>query len=159
MPELDIYDELRKLIGLLDEHEINYALCGGLAMAIHARPRSTIDIDMLILSESLERVLPIALELGYNIRGKDLSFANGVIEIRRVSKIDPESGDLLSLDLLLVTHEIFPIWESRTIADWEGGKLSVVSRNGLISLKKLRGSGQDQDDIKALEGGDSNAES
>ena len=158
MPELDIYDELRKLISLLDQHEINYALCGGLAMAIHARPRSTIDIDMLILSESLEKVLPIALELGYNIRGKDLSFANGVIEIRRVSKIDPESGDLLSLDLLLVTPEILPIWESRAIAKWEGGDLSVVSRSGLISLKKLRGSGQDQDDIKALKARDSNAE-
>jgi hypothetical protein len=155
MPELDIYDELRKLISVLDEHEIDYALCGGLAMAIHARPRSTIDIDMLILSESLERVLPIAFELGYNIRGKDLSFANGVIEIRRVSKIDPESGDPLSLDLLLVTPKIFPIWESRTTANWEGGKLSVVSRNGLISLKELRGSGQDQDDIKALQDEDS----
>jgi hypothetical protein len=159
MPELDLYDELRKLIALLDEHEIDYALCGGLAMAIHARPRSTIDIDMLILSESLEKVLPIALELGYNIRGKDLSFANGAIEIRRVSKIDPESGDPLSLDLLLVTSEILPIWESRMIADWEGGKLSVVSRSGLISLKELRGSGQDQDDIKALQAGDPNAES
>ncbi len=155
MPELDIYDELRKLISVLDEHEIDYALCGGLAMAIHARPRSTIDIDMLILSESLEKVLPIAFELGYNIRGKDLSFANGVIEIRRVSKIDPESGDPLSLDLLLVTPKIFPIWESRTTANWEGGKLSVVSRNGLISLKELRGSGQDQDDIKALQDEDS----
>ncbi len=124
-------------------------------MAIHARPRSTIDIDMLILSESLEKVLPIAFELGYNIRGKDLSFANGVIEIRWVSKIDPESGDPLSLDLLLVTPKIFSIWESRTTANWEGGKLSVVSRNGLISLKELRGSGQDQDDIKALQDEDS----
>jgi hypothetical protein len=84
MPELDLYDELRKLIGQLDEHEIEYALCGGLAMAIHSRPRSTIDIDMLILSESLEKLLPVAFSLGYNIRGKDLSFADGVIEIRRV---------------------------------------------------------------------------
>lgn len=159
MPELDIYDELRKLIGLLDQHEIDYALCGGLAMAIYARPRSTIDIDMLILSESLEKVLPIALTLGYNIRGMDLSFAKGAIEIRRVSKIDQESGDSLSLDLLLVTPEIFPIWESRTTANWEGGKLSVVSRSGLISLKELRGSGQDQDDIKALQAGDSHAQS
>ncbi|CAN5667753.1 hypothetical protein BH18ACI4_BH18ACI4_02640 [soil metagenome] len=159
MPEFDIYDELRKLISLLDEHEINYALCGGLAMAIHARPRSTIDIDMLIRSESLEKLLPLVLKLGYTIRGKDLSFAHGAIEIRRVSKIDSESGDLLSLDLLLVTPELLPIWESRTTAEWEGGKLSVVSRNGLISLKELRGSGQDQDDIKALQGGDANAES
>lgn len=158
MPELDIYDELRNVVRRLNEHEIDYALCGGLAMAIHGRPRSTIDIDMLILSESLEKVLPIALELGYNIRGKDLSFANGVIEIRRVSKIDPESGDLLSLDLLLVTPEILSIWESRAIAKWEAGELSVVSRSGLISLKQLRGSGQDQDDIKALQAGVPNAE-
>ncbi|CAN5600748.1 hypothetical protein BH20ACI3_BH20ACI3_14100 [soil metagenome] len=128
-------------------------------MAIHARPRATIDIDMLILSESLEKSLSAALTLGYNIRGKDLSFANGVIEIRRISKMDPESGDLLSLDFLLVTPEIFPLWESRTVADWEGGKLSVVSRSGLISLKRLRGSGQDEDDIRVLQSGDSDVES
>ncbi|MBA3515335.1 MAG: hypothetical protein H0T77_13285 [Pyrinomonadaceae bacterium] len=156
---LDLYDELSKLIRLFDEHGIDYALCGGLAMAIHARPRATIDIDMLILSESLEKSLSAALTLGYNIRGKDLSFANGVIEIRRISKMDPESGDLLSLDFLLVTPEIFPLWESRTVADWEGGKLSVVSRSGLISLKRLRGSGQDEDDIRVLQSGDSDVES
>ncbi len=156
---LDLYDELSKLIRLFDEHGIDYALCGGLAMAIHARPRATIDIDMLILSESLEKLLSAALTLGYNIRGKDLSFANGVIEIRRISKMDPESGDLLSLDFLLVTPEIFPLWESRTVADWEGGKLSVVSRSGLISLKRLRGSGQDEDDIRVLQSGDSDVES
>ncbi len=58
MPELDLYDELRKLIGLLDEHEIDYALCGGLAMAIHARPRSTIDIDMLIFQNHWRSCCP-----------------------------------------------------------------------------------------------------
>ena len=155
---LDLYDELRNLIKLLDEHEINYALCGGLAMAVHARPRATIDIDMLILSESLEQLLFLAATLGYNIRGKDLSFANGAVEIRRVSKIDRASGDLLSLDLLLVTPQVLSIWESRVAAEWEGGKLSVVSRRGLISLKQLRASGQDLDDIRALQAGGADEE-
>ncbi len=155
---LDLYDEFHKLVGLLEEHQIDYALCGGLAMAVHGRPRATIDIDMLILSESLEKLLPVAAKAGYNIRGKDLSFANGAIEIRRVSKIDAQSGDLLSLDLLLVTPPILPIWQSRIDASWEGGKLSVVSQSGLISLKKLRSSGQDLDDIKALQAGDTDAE-
>ena len=36
-------------------------------------------------------------------------------------------------------------------AEWEGGELSVVSRHGLIALKKLRGSPQGQADISALE--------
>ena len=34
MPELDLYPRLCKMIGLIDEHEITYALCGGLAMPI-----------------------------------------------------------------------------------------------------------------------------
>ena len=42
------------------------------------------------------------------------------------------------------------IWDSRVQANWEGGKLSVVSREGLIALKKLGGRPQDLADISAL---------
>ena len=152
----DITDELRALVAALDKQEIDYALCGGMAMAVHGRLRTTIDIDLLILAASLDDVLAIAKSLGYNVRGKDLSFANGAIEIRRVSKIDPNDGELLSLDLLLVTPEINEMWESRFEAEWEGGKLSVVSASGLIALKQLRGSAQDLADIVALRGEDPN---
>jgi hypothetical protein len=154
---LDIYDEFRNLVAVLDEHKIDYALCGGMAMAVHQRPRMTIDIDVLIQAESLDGVLAIAKEQGYTIRGKDLSFANGAVEIRRVAKIDTEAGDLLSLDLLLVTPQLRHVWSSRVESEWEGGTFSVVSRAGLIALKQLRRSGQDLDDIKALEEGERDA--
>jgi len=153
---LDLLDELRKLVAVFDQNEIEYALCGGMAMSVHGRARTTIDIDLLILSDSLDKVFALAKSLGYNIRGKDLSFANGAVEIRRVSKIDPEDGELLSLGLLLVTPTILAAWESRLKAEWEGGKLSVVSASGLIALKQLRGSDQDLVDIKALTGEGSN---
>jgi hypothetical protein len=84
-----------------------------------------------------------------------MSLAGGAVEIRRVTKIDSASGDLLSLNLLLVTPAVDPIlrvWRERTRVRWERGELWVVSRQGLVSLKRLRGSGQDQDDIKRLEG-------
>jgi hypothetical protein len=156
---LDLYDEFRQLVTALARHNLDYALCGGMAMAVHQSPRATIDIDILIPAEALERALTIAKELGYNIRGKDLSFANGGVEIRRMSKIDPDSGDLLSLDLLLVTPQIQTVWESRVESEWEGGRLSVVSRAGLIALKRLRSSRQDLADIKLLEEGERDAES
>lgn len=149
---IDLFDEFQKLVTALEHQSVDYALCGGLALAVHGAPRATIDIDLLILSESLDQAMKIARELGYRIKGKDLSFANGAIEIRRISKIDPTSGDLLSLDFLLVTPEILPVWESRTKALWEGGDLSVVSRDGLVKMKQLRGSGQDLDDIEKLRG-------
>jgi hypothetical protein len=147
---IDITDELRRVVTALDEQKVDYALCGGMAMGVHGSLRTTIDIDLLIQSGSLDNVYAIAKSLGYNIRGKDMTFSNGAVEIRRVSKIDPEDGDLLSLDLLLVTPDIRPVWESRWEAEWEGRKLSVVSVDGLIALKSLRGSPQDLADIKAL---------
>ena len=146
----NLYEEFRKLIGALDERHIDYALCGGMAMAVYDRPRATVDIDLLILSESLDQVIAIATALDYTIRGMDMTFAKGAIEIRRISKIVSQAGHVLSLDLLLVTPETRQVWDSRVQADWEGGKLSVVSREGLISLKSMRGSAQDYADISAL---------
>jgi hypothetical protein len=147
---IDLFDEFQKLVSALELQAVDYALCGGLAMAVHGFPRATVDIDLLILSESLDQAMTIARDLGYTIRGKDLSFAGGAVEIRRVSKIDSASGDLLSLDFLLVTPETLPVWQSRIEAHWEGGRLYVVSREGLIKMKHLRGSGQDLDDIEKL---------
>lgn len=147
----DLYEELRKITAALDERNIAYALCGGLAMAVYAHPRATIDMDLLIMSESLASTLEVARELGYAIRGSDLSFANGAIEIRRVSRVHPTTRHVLTLDMLLVTEAIREVWESRVEANVEGGTLSVVSREGLIALKRLRGSGTDLDDIAKLE--------
>lgn len=78
---LDIAEELRLLVAKLDEQNIKYALCGGMAMAIHARARFTIDIDVLIEEQSLTAAMRVAASLAYDIRGKDLSLADGAIEI------------------------------------------------------------------------------
>jgi hypothetical protein len=99
MPRL--YDELRSIIDALDRHRIDYALCGGIAMAVHGSPRSTVDIDILISEHSLERVIQIADELGYKMRGLDMNFRE--VRIRRVSKLDPKTKEILNLDMLLVS--------------------------------------------------------
>jgi hypothetical protein len=150
---LDLYDEFSTLINALEGAGVDYAVCGGLAMAIHGFPRATIDVDLVISSTSLDRVLASAHDLGYTIPADPMSFAGGTVQIRRVTKVDV-SGDLLSLDLLLVTPSIEDIWNGRMRVRWAGGELWVVSRAGLAALKRLRGSGQDQDDIRRLEEGE-----
>ena len=152
---MDIADELRRLVSELNERGVDYALCGGMALVVHGITRTTIDIDLLIPAESLSTVFSIAASLNYNVRGMDMSFADGAVEIRRVSKIDPADGELLSLDLLLVTPQVLGSWQTRIAADWEGLKLWVVSRQGLVDLKELRRSDMDLIDIKALKGDDS----
>lgn len=147
---MDILDELKKLIAALEEENIDYALCGGLAMAVYALPRATLDIDIMIERDSLERTKQTARNLGYTLEAKPMEFKGGRVQIHRISKVEPPSTELLVLDLLIVTPETREAWENRLDVGWEEGALTVVSPKGLILLKSLRRSGQDQDDIEYL---------
>jgi hypothetical protein len=117
-----LLDELSNIISALEDGGIEYAVCGGLALAIHGLARSTLDI----------------------------SFKERAVEIRRVSKID-DNGEVLSLDLLLVTPHVEDVWDTRETIGFLGNKLSVVSREGLIKMKTLAGRPQDLADIERLE--------
>jgi hypothetical protein len=143
-----LLEEFKSITGALNDAGIEYAVCGGWAMAIHGIPRATIDIDLLILGADLGRVWELVKQLGYDVEGLPRHF--GAIEIRRISKIDPESKRLCTLDLLLVTPDIEKVWQDRQIVDWEEGTTSVVSKAGLVTLKEISGRDQDLVDIKKL---------
>ena len=149
---IDLYQQLGAITRAFEKAGVEYALCGGLAMAIYGFPRATIDIDFLLPDEGLSAARSAAALLGYTLPASPMNFAKGKIRIEQVSKVDPESHDVLTLDLLLVTPATVKIWSDRRRAKWEMGEIWVVSRSGLIELKKLRLSGQDQDDIRRLEG-------
>jgi hypothetical protein len=87
---------------------------------------------------------------GYDVEGLPLHFHDGVIEIRRISKIDKESKKLFTIDFLLVTDGLKSVWEDRELIEWEDGKTWTVSREGLIEMKKISGREQDMLDIKKL---------
>lgn len=145
-----LLDEFVNFTETLNREKIDYAICGGWAMAIHGVPRATIDIDLLVLSEDLEKVWKAAQNLGYDVEGLPLHLYDGVIEIRRISKIDKESKRLFTLDFLLVTEQLKKVWENRELIEWGDGKTWTVSREGLILLKTISGREQDLLDIKKL---------
>jgi hypothetical protein len=144
-----LLDELRQLIVAFDENEIEYAVCGGLALTIHGFPRATFDIDILIKDESLEKAYEIAARFGYDIRGLDISFKERAVEIRRVSKIDDE-GEVLPLDFLIVTPQVEDVWTTRQKLVWQDKPLWIVSTEGLIKMKELAGRAKDLIDIDRI---------
>ena len=144
-----LFEELRALIKAFNGREVEFALCGGLAVAAHGLIRATQDIDFLIREESLEQAYAAAAEIGFDIRGLDISFKERTVEIRRVSKIVGE--DVISLDLLLVTPAVEDVWESRIEREFVGEAIAVVSREGLIKMKRQAGRPQDLADIERLE--------
>ena len=144
-----LIEELKLLLSSFNEHGIEFALCGGLAVAAHGLVRATQDIDFLIREESLEAAYKAAAEVGYDIRGLDISFKERTVEIRRVSKVVGE--EVISLDLLLVTPHVEDVWQTRELIEFMGESLVVVSREGLVKMKRQAGRPQDLADIERLE--------
>lgn len=68
--------------------------------------------------------------------------------------IQPDSinadGKVLSLNLLLVTPQVEDVWQTREEIDFLGNRLSVVSREGLIKMKRLAGKPQALADVERL---------
>jgi hypothetical protein len=144
-----IFDELKQIVASFNSHNIEFALCGGLAVSAHGLVRATQDIDFLIREGSLDAAYKAAASAGYDIRGLDISFKERAVQIRRVSKVVGE--DVISLDLLLVTPDLEHVWAGREQIGFEGLSLFVVSRDGLIDMKRQAGRPQDLADIERLE--------
>lgn len=149
---IDLLAELRRIVQALDDHGIDYALCGGVALAIYGIPRATIDIDLMILPPEVERAAGALEGLGYRLRAADMALGGGAVTITRVVKRDPDSEDVLMVDVLHVTENLKQVWQGRQRVAWDRGAVVTVSRGGLVSLKRIRGSGQDLDDIRSLTG-------
>lgn len=148
---MDLYLELLALIDALETAMVDYALCGGIAVAFHGYPRFTKDIDLLVREEELERVKQAIKPLGFGLEAAPMPFdADGPTErvIHRVSKV--EEGEILTLDLLLVNPALEEVWEDRVVYEWKGRRVRIVSIDGLARMKRMAGRDQDLLDLKKL---------
>ena len=148
---MDLYEELIGLIDGLRKAKLDYALCGGIAVAFYGYSRFTKDIDILIRSEDLEQILKAVKSRGFSIKGGLMPFDWGKPyqrEIYRISKI--EGPELLTLDLILVNKNLQDVWDQREVFEWKNRKVQVVSPEGLIKMKRLAGRDQDLLDLKKL---------
>ena len=151
MPNL--FEEFCAIVAALAESSVPFAVCGGLAMSIHARPRATIDVDLLVPAEAISSLVDTLAPLGYRRREAAVTrLAGGQVAMRRLTKIVTGDPDVMVVDVIEIQPGVTSeAWDSRVAAHWEKGVVTVVSRQGLIALKRLRGSPQDVADIRALE--------
>ena len=149
---MDLREELLSLVDLFAAEGIEYAVCGGIALAIHGYPRLTRDIDVLIRPEDVERAVTAVASLGFVLDAGELPFESGTPRARKVRRISKTSGpEGLTLDLLIVSPVLESAWGSRGVFRWEGRDLRAVSREGLAEMKRLAGRDQDIVDAKKLE--------
>jgi hypothetical protein len=148
---LNLFDEFRAIIDVLEKEKFDYAICGGMAMAIHGFLRATIDIDVVLLNQDIPKLKIILRDKGYLLESNPMQLGNGDTIIHRITKVDKSSEDYLMLDILEVTEALQEVWQNRKRIDWNFGSISVVNKAGLIFMKTMRNSKVDQADIERLE--------
>jgi len=143
---MDLYEELGSLVDALSAANIDYALCGGLALAVHGHPRFTKDIDLLVRPEDLEQIMKIAEQCGYLDPAGRIPFEQ--VAIYRTSKI--RGSEFLTLDLLELAPIFEEVWKTRQFVRWKDRVIQVVSVAGLVTMKRLAARDQDWVDLKKL---------
>jgi hypothetical protein len=143
-----LYEELRKVLDALDRASVDYALVGGLAVAIWGAPRATKDIDLLVRPEDLSSA-KAALELGgFTLEGPPFRFKDGT-QVQRINKVDAD-GLLMTVDLMIVDVNLESAWATRVRFPFADREASVVSREALIAMKARAARPQDIADIQNL---------
>jgi hypothetical protein len=144
---VDLFEELVSLVAELDADGVDYALAGGLAVAVWGAPRATKDIDLLVRPERVVAAKGAAARRGFSLPAAPLTFRDGMT-VERVSRV--ADGALLTVDFLVVNPNLESAWQSRARFATERGPVWVISRDALIQMKLSAGRTQDVADIEAL---------
>ena len=62
---MNLRDEFLAVLDALADAKLDYAICGGFAVAIHGYPRLTQDIDLLVRAEDLDSARGALQRAGY----------------------------------------------------------------------------------------------
>ncbi len=106
--------------------QLKFLVIGGLAVNIHAYPRDTADLDLLVCQDARASWLELFLQLDYTV-DQD---ANAFIQFA------PPQQEAWPVDLMLVRPATFdPIFQSGIPVDMYGVKLLIPTLEHLITLK------------------------
>lgn len=147
---MDIGTELTLLIDQLAKAEVPYALCGGLALAVHGHSRAERNIDFLVREADISRARKMVRETGFLMETVPLFSDDRKIRIERIAKF--AGCDVLMLHLVVGDEALDEVWNTRVSVTWRGRQLWCVSRQGLVTMKLAAGRPKDLADIAALEG-------
>ena len=149
---MNIKAQFLSVLDALNAEGIPYAVCGGLALAVHGCPRFTKDIDLLVQEKDIPRLETTVKRLGFDLPSGWIVFGDGTAREQRLYRIVKVEGNQhLALDLVVVTKTQQPNWDTRQTLDLGDHQIVVVSREGLIRMKQDTGRTQDQADIERLE--------
>lgn len=146
-----ITEELYRLTTAFALEKLEYAVCGGLAVAIHGRPRLTLDIDVVVASENVDTAVRIATKAGFDDLTGWVSLPPNPLGIDRLFRVNKfEKEDYLTLDILEADTSLNSIFVDRESVEIDGKIVQLLTRAALIKMKSASSRLKDQLDVELL---------
>ena len=146
---MELDEDFREFIELLNEHQVDYLVIGGYAVNYHGYPRYTRDIDIwLWMTESnIKKLISAIKDFGFrdlNLEIRDFMTPENIIQLG----YEPYRIDLL-VDVEGVNFK--ECFERRIEGDLDGTTVKFLSLQDLITAKKKAGRFQDLADAEQLQ--------
>lgn len=144
-----MYPDFKELLSVFNAHRVRYLIVGGQAVSLHAQPRATKDMDLLVSpdSENSKAVFAALLQFGAPVAGlQPADFTEPETFFRMGTP--PVMVDIMSR---IGGVEFDAAWQRRvSVAIDDALTVPVISREDLIAAKISAGRPQDLADVSAL---------
>jgi hypothetical protein len=141
-----------ELLSILNAHRVKYLVIGAYAVAIHAQPRATKDLDILVKAdpENAKAVFAALAEFGAPLEGLTSADFEEPGPFFRMGR-EPVGVDILTA---IPGVEFDAAWPRRIEDVFDEGtnvRAYFISREDLLTAKRAAGRLQDLADVEAIE--------
>lgn len=142
---MNLPEDFREFIELLNAHKVNYLIVGGYAVGFHSRPKFTNDLDIWVDNSpgNAEKVLNVLKGFGFeqlDIRIEDLTSPDRVIQLGYAP---------LRIDIMMSVSGLNfkEAYQNRVTGRYLGVEAHFASIDDILQNKKSSGRTKDLEDI------------
>lgn len=146
---MKIQKDYEELLRLFNKNKVVFCIVGAYAVAFHARPRFTKDLDVLVKPdlENGKKIIKALREFGF--QSPDLSEN----DFSREGKIIQLGYEPIRVDIVTSIDgcSFAEVWKNRKAGSYGKQKVSFIGIKELIKNKKVTGRRQDEADLEILQ--------
>lgn len=147
---MEVARDFEEFFASCNRHNVQYLIVGGYALALHARPRFTGDMDVFVASTetNARRVLQALAEFGFELSPltwRDLAVPGKVVQL---------GYPPLRIDIITTIDGVSFVdaWSRRFESHYGNQPVHFISKDDLIANKRASGRKQDLLDLDSLTG-------
>jgi len=141
-------NDCEEFLELLNKHKVKYCIIGSYAIAFHARPRYTKDMDILVDAsvENAKKIIAVLNEFGFgsvNLTEQDFSVKGNIVQLG----YEPVRIDIITS---IKGLDFADVWNNKVNGQFGKQKVYFIDRKNLIKSKTISNRTQDRADIELL---------